>query len=139
MSAPASLELLVDVLATAPLRLHVSLHRPGGADGVAWVPRVLHPLGAFVRVIVRDSAGEPIAETSQPKFTPKLKPGSDDSYVPLDPGHSHGTVVELDLGQVPGGAFRLEVTYTNLDYQGTPERPVGVLEVATERELILGE
>ena len=58
MVAGASTELLVDVLETKPLRLHASLHHSDAAQEVAWVPRLLLPAGAFIRVSVRDAADE---------------------------------------------------------------------------------
>ena len=138
MSDETTLELLVEVLTPTPLRLHVSLHQPEGSDGVAWVPRLLRPVGAFVRVVVRDAGGEPVLEAHQPKFKPKLKPDRDDSYVPLDPGYSFGTVLDLDTGPLRGGTYGVEVTYSNLDYEGTADRPVGTVALRREVELRLG-
>lgn len=138
MNGASSLELLVDVVGTEPLRLHVSLHQPDAAGVMTWVPRILRPVGAFVRVVVRNDAGGAVFETNQPKFKPKLKPDSDDSYLCLDPGYSYGTLVEVDLGRIADGRYRLEVTYSNLGYQGTADRAVGALELAAAQPILLG-
>lgn len=138
MVAGASIELVVEVLATEPLRLHVSLHQPETAKAPAWVPRLLRPVGAFVRVVVRDTAGESLYQTYAPKFKPKLKPSDDQSYLLVEPGYSYGTVFELDPGQVTAGVYRIEVDYSNLDYRGTPDRPLGKLELTAVRETSLG-
>ena len=138
MVAGTSIDLLVEVLSTEPFRLHASLHQPDAAAEVAWVPRLLRPIGAFVRVRVSNTAGESMFETKVPKFKPKLKPGNDASYLPLEPGYSYGTVFDLDVGQVTAGPYRLEVSYSNLDYRGTPERPLGELLLTTQREIALG-
>jgi hypothetical protein len=136
--AGTSIDLIVEVLLTEPLRLHVSLHQPDAAEKVAWVPRLLRPIGAFVRVTVTNTAGESMFATKVPKFKPKLKPGHDASYLPLEPGYSYGTVFDLDVGQITTGRYRLEVSYSNLEYQGTADRPLGDLELTTQREIALG-
>ena len=136
--ADNSVELLVEVLDTDPLRLHVSLRLPDAAAEPVWVPRLLRPIGAFIRVDIRDTADESVFATDVPKFKPKLKPASDESYLSLDPGYFYGTVVDLDVGQVSTGKYAIEVSYTNLDYQGSADRPVGELSLSTSREVTLG-
>lgn len=138
MVADSSVELLVEVLDTDPLRLHVSLQLPDAAPEPAWVPRLLRPVGAFIRVDIRSTAGESVFATDVPKFKPKLKPSSDDSYLSLDPGYSYGTVFDLDLDEITRGAYLVEVSYTNLVYQGTEDRPVGELALSTSCEVTLG-
>lgn len=138
MVADTSVELLVEVLGTDPLRLHVSLHQPDSATEAAWVPRLLHPIGAFVSVDIRDTAGESVFATDVPKFKPKLKPSREESYLRVDPGYSYGTVFDLDLGQVTIGSYVIEVGYTNLDYQGTTDRPIGELAFTASCEVTLG-
>ncbi len=138
MVADTSIELLVEVLDTDPLRLHVSLQLPDAAAEPVWVPRLLRPVGAFVRVDVRNTAGDSVFATDVPKFKPKLKPSRNDSYLPLDPGYSYGTVFDLDLDEITRGAYLIEVSYTNLDYQGTEDRPVGELTLSTSCEATLG-
>lgn len=138
MVADSSVELLVEVLDTDPLRLHVSLQLPDAAPEPAWVPRLLRPVGAFIRVDIRSTAGESVFATDVPKFKPKLKPSSDDSYLSLDPGYSYGTVVDLALEQVTAGKYVIELSYTNLDYQGSADRPVGELSLSASREVTLG-
>ncbi|WP_306911964.1 hypothetical protein [Arthrobacter sp. B3I9] len=134
-----SLTLLMDVLATAPLRVHVSLHQPDTADEVAWVPKLLAPAGAFITLVVRDPAGETRFETHPPKIKPKLRPDDDDSYLGLEPGYSYGIVLAVDLPQLAGGAYLLEAGYTNRGYHGTSGRPVGEIALTTESDLFLGE
>ncbi|BAK37252.1 hypothetical protein MLP_42380 [Microlunatus phosphovorus NM-1] len=140
MVADTSIELLVEVLDTDPLRLHVSLQLPDAAAEPVWVPRLLRPVGAFVRVDVRNTAGDSVFATDVPKFKPKLKPSRNDSYLPLDPGYSYGTVLnlDLDLDEITRGAYLIEVSYTNLVYQGTEDRPVGELALSTSCEVTLG-
>ncbi len=140
MVADTSIELLVEVLDTDPLRLHVSLQLPDAAAEPVWVPRLLRPVGAFVRVDVRTTAGDSLFATDVPKFKPKLKPSRNDSYLPLDPGYSYGTVfdLDLDLDEITRGAYLIEVSYTNLVYQGTEDRPVGELALSTSCEVTLG-
>jgi len=136
--ADTSIELLVEVLDADPLRLHVSLQLPAAAAEPVWVPRLLRPIGAFLRVDVRTTAGDSLFATDVPKFKPKLKPSRNDSYLPLDPGYSYGTVFDLDLDEITRGAYLIEVSYTNLVYQGTEDRPVGELALSTSCEVTLG-
>lgn len=138
MVADTSIELLVEVLDADPLRLHVSLQLPAAAAEPVWVPRLLRPIGAFLRVDVRTTAGDSLFATDVPKFKPKLKPSRNDSYLPLDPGYSYGTVFDLDLDEITRGAYLIEVSYTNLVYQGTEDRPVGELALSTSCEVTLG-
>ena len=126
----------VDVVATTPLTLHVSLLRDAGAVDAAWVPRLLEPLGAFVSVTVHDGDGTLVLETHPPKAKPKLDPDDDASYLPLDPGHTHGAV--LEVGDVPAGTYRVTVAYSTFGYDGTEERPVGDLSPRCEVEVVVG-
>ncbi|WP_163541067.1 hypothetical protein [Occultella kanbiaonis] len=135
----ADRDLLVHVLTARPLRLHVALLNPDGAAGPVWVPRLLRPLGAFVRLAVLDGAGETRFETTEPKFKPKLRPEDDESYLSLEPGYSHGAIFEAELGEVAAGAYTLRVTYRTLDYRGSPDRPVGEVTLTEESELVIGD
>lgn len=130
---------LVAVLGTRPLRLHVSLHNPDTNADVAWVPRTLRPVGAFVQATLRTLAGEAVYETARPKAKRKLDPDADESYLPLDPGYSFGAVLELEPGALPGGEYALEITYDNEDYTGTPDRPVGRVHRTEERSVVLDD
>lgn len=119
------LECLVAILATDSLTLHISLHNPGTAAAPVYVPRSLKPLGAFVRVEVRDLDGAVVYATQRPKFTPKLEPLHVDSYVEVEPGYSYGVLFECTTVSLPSAEYRVDVSYSNLQYRGFPGHFIG--------------
>jgi hypothetical protein len=116
---------LVAVVQARPLVLHFSLYNPPESASPAWAPLSLEPFGAFIAVEIRDAAGTVIYASHRPKWTPKLRPDCSESYVRLDPGYSHGVLLEVPVGAVSPGALTLEVSYSNLGYQGFPGHQVG--------------
>lgn len=127
------LECLVAVLATDPLTFHISLHNPGTAAAAVYVPRSLKPLGAFVRVEVRDLDGAVMYATQPPKFTPKLDPFHVDSYVEVEPGYSYGVLLECTAVSLSSAEYRVDVSYSNLQYRGFPGHVIG--EQAAHRSI----
>lgn len=125
------MEYLTAVIAPRPLTIHFSLLNPDRARSLAYVPVMMEPLGAFVTVVVRDGMGEVLCQTHRPKFTPKLRPSADDAYLALEPGRSHGAVFVLDECMLDPGTYRVQVSYSNLDYLGSPARAVGSLSYST--------
>ncbi|WP_188931010.1 hypothetical protein [Puia dinghuensis] len=90
-----------------------------------YVPRSLKPLGAFMQVKVRDSKGAIVYETQLPKFAPKLEISHKASYVAIDPGYSYGVLLECETAQLPTGEYRVEVSYSNLQFRGFPGNFIG--------------
>ena len=131
------MEYLTAIVQQHPLTIHFSLLNPARASGPVYVPVMLEPLGAFVNVVVRDGMGQVVCQTHRPKFTPKLKPSADHAYLALEPGYSHGVLLPLDDCTLTPGAYRVQVTYSNLDYRGSPARPVGELAFSTVLALTL--
>ena len=128
---------LISVIRTEPLTIHFSIQNPDHVEDPVLLPRMLEPLGAFVSVVVYGPEGAEVCRTHQPKFTPKLKPSQADSYVELDPGYSYGVVFEIDDCKLPPGNYEMEVLYSNLDYQGTEERPIGELSHRAKLPLVV--
>ena len=125
------MEYLTAIIQPRPLTIHFSLLNPERASAPVYGPVMLEPLGAFLNVVVRDGMGEVVCQTHAPKFTPKLKPTSDDAYLAIEPGRSHGAVFVVDDCELAPGTYRVQVTYSNRDYRGTAARPVGELSYAT--------
>jgi len=127
------MEGLVSVLSGRPLRFHFSLHNDGGEP--ATVPRLFGALGSFVTASVVDADGEVVWESPVVKFKPKLDPADPTSYLALEPGHTLGAVFALDdEPPLAAGDHRLDVAYSNLQYRGTGDHPVGRLEAGASAE-----
>jgi hypothetical protein len=118
---------LVHIIAAQPLTIHFSLHNPEQADGATLVPRMLEPLGAFVSVVVRGPGGDEVCRTHPPKFTPKLKPSQESSYVEIEPGYSHGVVLVVEDCELSPGHYEVDVSYSNRDYRGPDGSAIGEL------------
>lgn len=116
---------LVAIVTLRPLLLHVSLHNPPAAAASLYVPRSMKPLGAFVRVEVRDRSGAVVYQTHQPKFAPKLEIGDRKSYVAVEPGYSYGVLLECDISSLPPGDYRVDVSYSNLEFRGFSGHIIG--------------
>lgn len=113
------------VASEEPMTLAVALAIPASATSSVRVPRVLLPLGAFVRVQIVDAHGATVYETNQPKFTPKLSPDSPEAYVAVAPGSAHGERFVLDGAVLPAGDYEIRATYSNLYFQGPKGNPIG--------------
>jgi hypothetical protein len=107
------------------------LDNPSGSASALIVPRVLHPLGAFVTFQVVDAAGAAVYETNPPKFTPKLDPQSRDAYLSIDPGYGYATTfVDPELS-LPAGAYQVKIAYSNLYFRGFAEHQLGEQRCST--------
>ena len=118
----------LSVASDEPMALALALAVPASATSPVRVPRVLLPLGAFVRVQIVDARGETVYETNPPKFTPKLSPLSPDSpdaYVTVSPGSAHGERFVLDGATLAAGEYEIRATYSNLYFQGLKASPIG--------------
>jgi len=113
-----NIECLTTIVTTHPLVLHASLHNPPTAATSVHVPRSLKPLGAFIQVKVTDHSGVLIYETQPPKFAPKLEVSHAESYVTIEPGYSYGVLLECDAPPLLPGDYRVEVSYSNLQFRG---------------------
>lgn len=71
-----------------------------------------------MHIEVRDSSGSLVYETQPPKFAPKLEISHPESYIGLEPGYSYGVLLECDAPPLPPGDFRVEVSYSNLQFRG---------------------
>lgn len=131
------MEYLTAVVELQPLSIHFSLLNPSGATASVWVPRMLEPLGAFVTITVTDAMGAVRCQTHRPKFTPKLKATEANAYLELVPGQSHGALFTVEDCALAPGAYRVTVSYSNLDYRGTAEVPIGALSYQTTIALTL--
>lgn len=116
---------------TTPLTIHVSLRQDAGASAPVLIPRVLEPLGTFVTMSIVDGAGAVVFETRPLKFTPKIAPSDPRAYVELDPGYAWGRTFVLDRAALGAGRYQLQVEFSNLFFQGPPDRPAGALSCDT--------
>jgi hypothetical protein len=112
------MECLAAIVTTHPLTMHISLHNPPTATSSIHVPRSLKPLGAFMHVKVSDRSGALVYETQLPKFAPKLETSHAESYVEIEPGYSYGVLLECDAPPLQHGYYRVEVSYSNLQFRG---------------------
>jgi len=118
MAWSLTMDCLAAIVTTRPLALHVSLCNPSTDTTTLHVPRSLKPLGAFMRVEVKDRNGALVYETQAPKFAPKLEVSHAGSYVAIEPGYSYGVLLECDAPPLPPGKYRAEVSYSNLQFRG---------------------
>ena len=116
---------LMEIVNTHPLTLHFNLYNPPEAAAPVYVPRSLKPLGAFVQAEVRDRDDAVVHKTQPPKFAPKLDASQAMSYVAIDPGYSYGVLLEFDDLPLPPGDYRMEVSYSNLQFRGFPGHDLG--------------
>jgi hypothetical protein len=114
----------------SPFTLSFVLRNPS-ETGALVVPRVLHPLGAFVSLQIVDAAGAAVYESHPPKFTPKLAPDARDAYVTIDPGYSYGTTFVEERIALPAGDYEVRVAYSNLYFRGTADQPIGDQKCST--------
>jgi hypothetical protein len=115
---------LATITQKQPLTIYFSLYNPVDAGAVLHVPRMLLPLGAFVKVEIR--TGDQIVYAShQPKFSPKLRPDRQEAYIALDPGHGYGVLLELEGVSLPRGDYTIHLLYSNLQYRGFPGQELG--------------
>ena len=128
---------LCEVASTRPLAIHFSLSNPANSGGPLFVPRVLGPLGLFVRVTVKDERGRVLVEPPAIRGTWKLDPADQRSYLALEPGYTFGALFLIDDAPTGPGTFRLLVEYSNAPYTGTPGTPVGKLSFKRELEVLL--
>jgi hypothetical protein len=123
----SSVELQARIAATNPLVLQVSLINSLDAAGSVFVPRLLTPLGAFVKVTVVDEAGDVMWASRAPKLALKLHPERLESYVELGRGYSYGITFRLpDLPRSPERC-EVRVSYSNGSFTGTRDHPIGAL------------
>jgi hypothetical protein len=107
-----------------PLTIYFSLYNPADASAVLYVPRMLVPVGAFVKIEIK--AGDQVVHaTRQPKFSPKLPPDRQEAYVALDPGHGYGVVLAPEGVSLPRGDYAIHLTYSNLQYRGFSGHEIG--------------
>jgi hypothetical protein len=120
------MQCLVAIIRARPLTVHFSLYNPADSNGPVYIPRLLTPLGAFVSFQVVDLVEHVVYETLLPKFKPKLDPSRAESYYPLEPGYTYGIVLETeDANDVAPGNYQLHMRYSNLQFRGTEEHPLG--------------
>jgi len=112
------------VMQKQPLTIYFSLVNPADASAALAVPRVLLPVGAFVKVEIR-SKDQVVFATHQPKFSPKLRPDQPEAYLALDPGHGHGVVLELEGVALSRGDYTIHLVYSNLQYRGFTGHDLG--------------
>lgn len=115
---------LATITQKQPLTIYFSLYNPADAGAVLYVPRVLLPVGAFVKVEIR-SGEQVVYATRQPKFSPKLRPDKQEAYVALDPAHGHGVLLELEGVSLPRGDYMIHLQYSNLQYRGFTGQELG--------------
>lgn len=116
---------------TTPLTIHVSLRQAPDASGPLLVPRMLEPLGTFVTVSIVDNGGAVAFEIQPLKFTPKVAPSDVRAYVEVDPGYSWGRTFVVDNAGLAAGRYQLQVAFSNRDFQGPTDHPMGALACDT--------
>ncbi len=122
---------LAEIVRNVPLTVHFSLCNPSEASEPAYAPRLLGPLGYFVKIEISD--GNQISYlTHQPKADFKLRPDRSESYLALEPGYTHGIVFVLEEFKPSPGYYQLILSYSNREYEGCPNAPVGELFFRTE-------
>ena len=126
-----SVQYLVEITGTDPLAVHFSFYNR--QDEPLYVPRLLTPLGAFVRLRITDADRRTVYETLVPKLKPKLHPADPESYHALEPGYTYGALFSLqdEAATLPAGEYHLHVTYTNLLWQGFEGHDLGEMAFDT--------
>lgn len=127
------MQYLAAITQARPLTVNFSLYNPPDSDGPLYVPRLLTPLGSFVRLQVTDAREQVVYETERSKIKLKLDPSKAESYYSLEPGYTYGAVFELDKEELalPAGEYQLQLTYSNLQFQGFEGHPIGELRHET--------
>lgn len=122
---------LAAITETRPLTFHFSIHNPGDANGPICVPKLLGPFGYFIEVEAKDAQDKTVYRSTKPKVRLKLHPSRPESYDFLEPGYTHGVVFQVDeMGQVAGD-YNLKLTYSNMEFRGFPQNPLGEMSFET--------
>jgi hypothetical protein len=116
---------LVAVLQATPLMIHFSFHHQEAAAAVAYLPRLLRPLGYFVSVKITDSQDAVVYASDKPKIKLKLHPERAESYYALEPGYTYGCVLTIADFTAQAGNYHATVTYSNQDFRGFPDHNLG--------------
>jgi hypothetical protein len=118
---------LIAVAGVRPLTIHFSLYNPPESEHVAHVPRLLVPLGVFIRLRIEDASGAIVYENPITKATFTYDPADASSYQELQPGYSYGTVIVPEDVDLAPGRYTLHLEYANRQYAGSLATPVGEL------------
>jgi len=119
------MKFLVSVVETQPVVLHFSIVNPRTSEKTIYVPRLLRPLGYFIRLKISDFEDRLVYRTHVPKAKPKLHPDRQDSYLAIDPGYSYGAVLEVEDFTPAAGTYQLALSYSNREYLGFSDHPLG--------------
>ncbi len=125
------MEYIAEIVQNAPLTVHFSLCNPAKASGPVYAPRLLAPLGYFVKIEVSDG-NKIVFLVREPKADFKVRTDQDEAYVVLNPGYTHGIAFVLDDFKPDVGYYQLRLSYSNREYTGAPDAPVGELSYRTE-------
>ena len=114
------MQYLAAITETHPLAFHFSMHNPDNADGPVYVPKLLGPLGYFIEVEAKNSDGKTVYRSIKPKVRLKLHPSRPESYDLLEPGYTHGIVLQEEELGGDAGQYSLKLTYSNMEFKGFP-------------------
>jgi hypothetical protein len=121
---------LLTIIQTDPLMIHFCLHNPQKSAEPDYVPRLLGPLGFFIRIQVTDEEEQTVYRSTIPKVNLKLHPSKPESYQLLEPGYTYGIVLAVEDVRLDPGNYRLHLTYSNLEFRGFPGYSLGELKFA---------
>jgi hypothetical protein len=119
------MDYIVAIQQTDPLTIHFSIYNMPDNDEAIYIPRLLIPLGYFIRLKVLNVVDHVIYESKQPKIKLKLHPYKPESYLSLDPGYSYGVILILDEIKLRHGTYMLKVEYSNRRFTGFQGHPIG--------------
>lgn len=129
---------LTTIIQTSPLTLHFGFHHPAESESPVSVPRLLTPLGYFVSIVITGEKKQIVYESDRPKVKPKLHPARPESYLQLEPGYTYGVMLEVEDFQPARGVWQMTVTYSNREFQGFAEHPIGELIYQTNLAFKIG-
>lgn len=118
---------IVTIQQTRPLTIYFSIYNTQENREVRYVPRLLTPLGYFIRLKILNIVDQIVYESKRPKIKLKLHPSRSESYLALDPGYAYGVVLVLDELDLQKGAYLLQLEYSNIPFTGFPGHPIGEL------------
>lgn len=124
------MQYLVETIETSPLTFHFSFYNPEHSEEIIYVPKLLRPLGYFIRLQVKEGMNI-LYQTNKPKVKLKLHPGRRDSYLAIEPGYSYGAILKVEDFLVPSGIYHLHLTYSNDEFKGFRNHSLGEMEYET--------
>ena len=121
------MDYLVAITHTSPLTLHFSFYNTPDGKETIYVPKLLEPIGYFIRLVIARANGEEVYKTYKPKVNLKLHPERPESYQPLSPGYTFGYVLIVEGLTPEPGKYTISLVYSNEEFRGFSEHRLGAM------------